>query len=381
MAGGLVVLCLIGLAAFALHAQVALHGAGCRNVLENGGLVHRAVLEVEVISSRADEHPAGLVFPGEEVHLLAARLVRGPAGVVRRCGLAADGADEGLVQAVKDEGVAVAAGVVVLDGERVHDGTVQVIGRHGQLAAGRVHEQVERLIALADLGKVESGIVHGGVVDVAGLFAHIAADDIGRAVFGDFAAGQLLGAGIGMIVAGEDNVDPGGIDRGGENAVIGCARALGVCVVWRLVDRQELPFARRLCGILLQPGGRCVQVCIAVHHGDVDIAVFHGVVVRIGCAEDIHRMTATQVAVVFMVAEDLHDGGGGEIFGEDVQNLVPCGQAASIVNEVTRLDAEVRVRVADGLGDLMYDLDIGGISLDIAAELRVAHDEERRLCA
>ena len=92
-------------------------------------------------------------------------------------------------------------------------------------------------------------------------------------------------------------------------------------------------------------------------------------------------MTGTQVAVVFVVAEDLHDGGGGEIFGEDVQNLVPGGQAASVVNEVTRLDAEVRVRVADGLGNLMYDLDIGGISLDITAELRVAHDEERRLCA
>ena len=92
-------------------------------------------------------------------------------------------------------------------------------------------------------------------------------------------------------------------------------------------------------------------------------------------------MTGTQVTVVFVVAEDLHDGGGGEIFGEDVQNLVPGGQAASVVNEVTRLDAEVRVRVADGLGNLMYDLDIGGISLDIAAELRVAHDEERRLCA
>ena len=179
-------------------------------------------------------------------------------------------------------------------------------------------------------------------------------------------------------MAGEDNVDPGGIDCGGENAVIGCARALGVCVVWWLVDRQELPFACRLRGILLQPGGRCVQVCIAVHHGDVDIAVFHGVVVRIRRAEDIHRMTGTQVAVVFVVAEDLHDGRGGEIFGEDVQNFVPCGQAASIV---TRLDAEVRVRVADGLGDLMYDLDIGGISLDITAELRVAHDEERRLCA
>lgn len=184
-----------------------------------------------------------------------------------------------------------------------------------------------------------------------------------------------------MIVAGEDNVDPGGIDRGGENAIIGCARALGVCVVWRLVDRQELPFARRLRGILLQPGGRCVQVCIAVHHGDVDIAVFHGVVVRIRRAEDIHRMTGTQVTVVFMVAEDLHDGRGGEVIGENVQNLVPGGQAASVVNEVTRLDAEVRVRVADGLGNLMYDLDIGGISLDIAAELRVAHDEERRLCA
>ena len=92
-------------------------------------------------------------------------------------------------------------------------------------------------------------------------------------------------------------------------------------------------------------------------------------------------MTGTQVAVVFVVAEDLHDGGGGEIFGEDVQNFVPCGQAASIVNEVTRLDAEVRVRVADGLGDLMYDLDIGGIGLDITAELCVAHDEERRLSA
>lgn len=99
------------------------------------------------------------------------------------------------MQAIKDEGVTVAAGVVVLDGERVHDGTVQVIGRHGQLAAGRVHEQVERLIALADLGKVECGIIHGGVVDVAGLFTHIAADDIGRALFGNLSAGQLLGAG------------------------------------------------------------------------------------------------------------------------------------------------------------------------------------------
>lgn len=74
-------------------------------------------------------------------------------------------------------------------------------------------------------------------------------------------------------------------------------------------------------------------------------------------------------------------GEAGKSSEKTVQNLVPGGQAASVVNEVTRLDAEVRVRVADGLGNLMYDLDIGGISLDITAELRVAHDEERRLCA
>lgn len=46
-------------------------------------------------------------------------------------------------------------------------------------------------------------------------------------------------------------------------------------------------------------------------------------------------MTGTQVTVVFMVAEDLHDGRGGEVIGENVQNLVPGGQAASVFNEMS----------------------------------------------
>lgn len=136
----------------------------------------------------------------------------------------------------------------------VEDRAIDVIRRDGHVVAGGAGNEIDGVVVLVDRCKVEVFIFLRNVAAAPGFFAQVTADHVDRAVFAvDLAAGQGLGAGIGMVMAGEYKVDSRFIHGCRKGVVIVGAGALGIRVVRRLVDCQDLPGAIRLGCILDKP--------------------------------------------------------------------------------------------------------------------------------
>ena len=356
---------------------------------------------VEAIHLGVDDEPAGVPGVVIAVHPQAGGLVPGPAGVagvLQLHGLAAEGADQLAVTDVHGVAGEVVALVAAHGGGHPHGVGIQQglgalgadgVGADGHGVGGGLHSQVQGVILLGYLGKVEVGVVDGLVLGAAGLFAQVAADVVQHAlavgggqaaVLGGLGHGLAVledhGAGIAVVMAGEHHIDAGGLSGGGDIAVEGLAAAVGIGVVRGLVDRQHLPGAVGLGGVLDQPLAGILQIGGEVDDRHVHVAVLHGVIQPVGQGPQAGGVAAGQVAVVLMVAHDLHHGNVGVVPGEHVQDLAPLAQVAAVVHKVAGLDAEVHGLAVDIGGNGVHQPDLILIAFGIAGELGIADDEE-----
>ena len=356
---------------------------------------------VEAIHLGVDDEPAGVPGVVIAVHPQAGGLVPGPAGVagvLQLHGLAAEGADQLAVTDVHGVAGEVVALVAAHGGGHPHGVGIQQglgalgadrVGADGHGVGGGLHGQVQGVILLGHLGKVEVGVVDGLVLGAAGLFAQVAADVVQHAlavgggqaaILGGLGHGLAVledhGAGIAVVMAGEHHIDAGGLSGGGNIAVEGLAAAVGIGVIRGLVDRQHLPGAVGLGGVLDQPLAGILQIGGEVDDRHVHVAVFHGVVQPVGQGPQAGGVAAGQVAVVLMVAHDLYHGDVGVVPGEHVQDLAPLAQVAAVVHKVAGLDAEVHGLAVDIGGNGVHQPDLILIALGIAGELGIADDEE-----
>ena len=344
------------------------------------GHVGDAVI-AEVVHLLADLLPAGDIVASQEVHLLFGALNGHPAGVLRVLDidqLAADRTGR-LAILVGRQLVALRAAGLQRRGIDLAAVLAVVSGDRHFLAVGRdVHDQA--IVSLLFVREREIG--GHRIVDVFGLLAQVAANEIGHAVFCDGFAVLGHDACIGVVMTGEDHVDAGSLCRSRDLLMEPLAAALGVRVIRRLVDGQDLPHAGALRRVLLEPFAGCAQVGAVVDDGDIDITILHGVVVSARELKDIAGNTAAEVAVVLMVAERVDEVHVREHVVEFVLHLGPHGIVGAVVDIVARLEAEVDLLVLllviDDGAELFEDCDALRILRAVAGHLRVTHDDEGR---
>ena len=331
----------------------------------------------EVVHLLADLLPAGDIVAGQEVHLLLGALDGHPAGVLRVLDvdqLAADRTGR-LAILVGRQLVALRAAGLQRRGID-HTAVFAVVsGDRHFLAVGRdVHDQA--IVGLLLVGKRE--IRSHRIVEVFGLLAQVTADEIGHAVFRNGLAVLGHDARIRVVMAGEDRVDAGSLCRGRDLLMELLAASIGVRVIWRLVDGQDLPHAGALRRVLLEPFTGCAQVGAIVDDGNIDIAILHGVVVLARELEDAAGHTAAEVAVVLMVAKRMDEVHVRERVVKRLLHLGPHSVVGAVVDIVARLEAEVDLLALDEIAERVEDRDTLGIRLTVAGHLRVAHDDEGR---
>ena len=344
------------------------------------GHVGNAVI-TEVMHLLTDLLPAGDIVASQEVHLLFGALNGHPAGVLRVLDvdqLAADRTGR-LAILVGRQLVALRAAGLQRRGIDLTAVLAVVSGDRHFLAVGRdVHDQA--IVSLLFVREREIG--GHRIVEVFGFLAQVAANEIGHAVFCDGFAVLGHDACIGVVMTGEDHVDTGSLCRSRDLLMEPLAAALGVRVIRRLMDGQDLPHAGALRRVLLEPFAGCAQVGAVVDDGDVDIAVLHGVVVLARELKDIAGSAAAEVAVVLMVAERVDEVHVREHVVEFVLHLGPHGIVGAVVDIVARLEAEVDLLVLllviDDGAELFEDCDALRILRAVAGHLRVAHDDEGR---
>ena len=356
---------------------IAVRGAGAGvDRLRNVG---NAVV-AEVIHLVAELLPAGDIVAGQEVHLLLGALDGHPAGVLRGLhihGLAADRAHGLAVMIGRQLMAARAAGLQ----HRGIDETavLAVVGRDGHgLVVGRDIED-QALIALLAVGVVKIGADR--IVLISGLLAQVAADEIGHAVFGDGGAVPGHDARIGVVMAGKDRVDAGGLCRGRDQLMeLLAAAVFGVGIVWRLVDGQDLPHAGALRGVLPEPCAGFGEIRAVVDDGDIDIAVLHGIVVLARELEQIRRDAAAGVTVILVVAKRMEEAHARERGGKGVLHFRPHGVVGAVVHIVAGLQAEIDRLIFDDRAELFQHRDACLVlfAVRVAGHLRVAHDDEGR---
>ena len=335
----------------------------------------------EVMHLLTDLLPAGDIVASQEVHLLFGALNGHPAGVLRVLDvdqLAADRTGR-LAILVGRQLVALRAAGLQRRGIDLAAVLAVVSGDRHFLAVGRdVHDQARVVLLFVR----EREIGGHRIVDVFGLLAQIAANEIGHAVFCDGFAVLGHDACIGVVMTGEDHVDAGSLCRSRDLLMEPLAAALGVRVIRRLVDGQDLPHAGALRRVLLEPFAGCAQVGAVVDDGNIDITILHGVVVSARELKDIAGSAAAEVAVVLMVAERVDEVHVRERVVKRLLHLGPHGVVGAVVDIVARLEAEVDLLVLllviDDGAELFEDCDALGIRLTVTGHLRVAHDDKGR---
>ena len=338
-----------------------------------GHLFTDAGVGMVVADLRTDGHPAALQRAAEHVVLVAVGIqdVAGE-GLI---GPVANGAHSLLGRSIQLVGVAVLKAVGL---QRVGvNGFIlaHVVDVDGQLVGVGMSGEIDGIEVQRSHGKdlVIVKYVSGG--DAVGLFAAAAADVVQDAVVViPLAAAQRIGAGQGVIVAGEHHIDAGLLRSGGHQGIDLSVTAGIVGVIGGLVHGQDLPVSGAGLGILLQPiqrGAQLRSVAGVVDDGQIHVAVGAGVAASaVAGIQAEHGLGLQRLALQLMVAQDLHHVGTAH--GAAVKEagvLVPALIGAGVIHCVTGLDTEVPVAALEGVAD---GSDIGQvIGLDITQDEEV----------
>ena len=230
----------------------------CAALCAGAGIDRRSVMHDtrvgEMIGRCADGKPAGLITAVNKIHLIVSTLNRDPSGVMdcRR-------AFRMTTTAAKQLAVFVQVVVVSILAGRAQANAVDDTAAVCAVVCSDVHVRVGccdiehqtfvvlTLILVAKVGR-------NRIVYITALFAKVTADKVGNAVL--FYGLSILEHGsacIGMIVAGEHNVNAS-LFRSRRNGFMEAfAAAFCVGVVGRLMHSKNLPRATTLCRILNQP--------------------------------------------------------------------------------------------------------------------------------
>ena len=331
----------------------------------------------EVVHLLTDLLPALDFVASQEVHLLFGALNGHPAGVLRVLDVDQLAADRTGRLAILVGRQLVALRAAGLQRRRIHKAAVfAVIGRdcHCLIVGRNVKDQA--FIILLCIGIFEAR--RNLIVDISGLLAQVAAGEVGHAVFRNGFAVLGHDARVRVVMAGKDHVDAGSF-RGGRDLLVELfAASIGVRVIRRLVDGQDLPHAGALRRVLLEPFAGCAQVGAVVDDGNIDIAVLHGVIILTRELEDVTGNRAAEIAKVLMVAKRMDEVHARERVVKRLLHLGPHGVVGAVVDIVARLEAEIDLLVLDEIAELFEDRDALGIRLAVAGHLRVAHDDEGR---
>ena len=399
------------------HISAAL-GTALIGVVHNGVIDEALVVGIHKVGSIGE--PAGLQCAQIQIVLVVACVVLtgnagSKAGVLCFCGIqfcAAALADQlaglGIVQCFVGRD-----NVLTLDGTDtgtgVHGvginelrGTVSahVIGVYRELLCVCLYGDVDAVVLVGCLGKVEIGVVHNGILSTG---IHGAGDHINSAlalgchnvavgihigigglvglVVNGGAGLHLLGTGIGMVMAAEYKVDAGFVTGGSQNLVVAVAAAVGVGVVYGLMGYENLPGAVGLGGILNQPCSCIGQVggCGLVNDCNVYIAVFYAVVFVLGIGETVETLRngsagGTVAGVDLVVAHGMNEVNARECAAVLAENLLPLGVVGAAVYEVAALNTKVDILVV--LANGLQGFNGLCVVLIIAMELCVTHNHE-----
>ncbi len=360
---------------------------------EHTGLVADRVFALEAKAIFIEEVRSGinadvsrLISAADEIHRAIAFAVCGPAGVEAIdsiIGIAADAAMQDAVFRVIHISVFVvrAAGLFLCIAVQKRIAPAAVVAGHRDLSAVSRDRQIYRFIIIGHNIKMEIGIVGNTVCLLTGRTADNVYDAV---LFIDLTAEERLGTGIGMVVAGEHEVNTRRLCRRRNQIVDLGVAARYVRVIRRLMNRQYLPgnvCRRRVC---LQPFQRCCQLLTVggvVDHRDIDITVNDGIMSAIsdgGQIVDHCGIPCVCIACKLVVAQNVdHICLSKRSCTKQLRNAHPIRIAGRIVNSVAGLDREIIAMV----------LELGNDSLHICKILRlnIAKDKESgrtvfRLC-
>ena len=271
--------------------------------------------------------------------------VTGVAGIGRGADVVAAAADQAAAAVPL---VAVAVLAALLLGEAVQQLRVPaavVISPDAQGVAGGGERQIDRVIIALQLDKVEIRIIR----DPVGLLAQGTADEVGDALLVVHRAViERLGPGVGMVVAGQDHIDPGLLRRRIDLLLGNRAHAGSrVGVVDRLVHDQDLPGGVGRLGVADQLGQGLGGEAVIGQGGHENVAVDRAVVVAVALV--IEGGVGVAAAVLLVVAHGEEAAAGQPV--QHGEGLVPVAVVSAVVHQVAGLDGQVIVRQVQPVQD------------------------------
>ena len=337
---------------------------------------------IEAIVVLFHQEPAGLCHTAQEIHLASSGLIASPAGIVpfdgvnRRMAVAADQLAVAADSVLQSMALIRAAAGQGFQGHVVQK-LLAAIGLHVvdvdlHLGAVGLHAQIDRVEVRGGLCKDLLVIKDVLAVDRIGLLTAGAADVVIHTVLRvDLAALQGIGTGEGVVMSGKHHINAGFLRSRRDILRHGAVAALGVGVIGRLVDGQDLPGSVAGLRILYQPLRRRLHVAAdaaVVDDRHIDIAVGGGpaaahAVFRQG--EYAADNVGVAVTLKLMVAQNMDHVGAAQLLGvQQLHHLVQLGKVGGAVHDVAGLDAEVIAAGFQGVKDVA---DIGRVlGLNIA---------------
>ena len=218
--------------------------------------------------------------------------------------------------------------------------------------------------------KVEIGIVNNGIALAAGGTADIVYHTV---CLVHSAVGQGRRAGVGMIVAGKEEINASRLNGLRQHFQIGFSAAGGIRVVYRNMGDNNFPGAVRGGSIRDQPLLKALKTSLihrVVQNGHINITVLYRVPVSGQIIDPLGGNSIVAVVIRLVVADDMEEIQSGEaIKTEQVQGVFPFVVHTNVIDRVTQLNAEIVIVVADQIGDPAETVD--GILF-----LNISHQEE-----
>ena len=264
---------------------------------------------------------------------------------------------------------------------------VDVLGINSDAVRRGFDSQIHCAVAIVDTVKVICRI-NG---DIVALLTGRAADEVHYAVFIHDAIRHGLGAGIGVIVSGEHEVNACRLNRLRQIVMHEGVECLGIRSVCRHMHSKYLPAAGGGLSVLHQlfKGFLILAGAGVVNDSHINIAVFHGIEAAVtGSRQIIHCLgdLGTYVAVEFVVTQNMD-----EIYAvhglrvEYIRQSVPIYIARTVVNSVAGLDSKIVARAVcrQRVEDLPNIFGVGGLGVTYNEEVGLAgllvHREAERL--
>ena len=149
-------------------------------------------------------------------------------------------------------------------------------------------------------------------------------------------------------MAGEHHVDAGLLHSRRDILGHGGVTTLGIGVIGRLVDRQDLPGGVAVLGILHQPLRRRLHVAsvtAVVDDGHIDVSIGGGPAAAhavFGQGENAAGDVGIAVALKLVVAQDMDHVGAAQLLRvQQPDHSVQFGKLRGLIHGVAGLDAEV----------------------------------------